>query len=312
MTWFKVDDKSSFHRKIVDAGNEAWGALCRAGAWSAEHLQDGRVPWSVALAIAPKSIWTRLFTVRLCDPIDDAEFQIHDYLDWNPSREEVLKVRDLRAASGRAGGKQRQAKRQAVAKQVLDPLPSKTEATLQAKIKPVPVPVPIREERDARAPAEESPYDLAWRVWTELWPGRWKETYQRGTDTGPKGDDRVMQRIGALAAGHGAQAEAVLRRKLVQFFAGGTPWVVEHRHPPRAFEADWNQFASTAPPEASRPADDDDDNDGVPQRTKTPEEIAARARWMDEREANAKVLRAERAKIAADLERGLASIGVKP
>jgi hypothetical protein len=311
MTWFKVDDKSSFHRKIVDVGNEAWGAFCRAGAWSAEHLQNGRVPWSVALAIAPKPIWARLFSVRLCDPIDDAEFQIHDYLDWNPSREEVLKVRELRAASGRAGGKQRQAKRQAVAKQTPDPLPSKPQANAQTKINPVPVPVPIREEEDARAPAQESPYDLAWRLWTELWPGRYGERYVRGTDTGQRGDDRTMQSIGAKAATYGAQAEAVLRCKLDHFFACSSPWVLSTRHSPRAFDSCWNDYPSTATPDPAASTDDDGELPERPDRT--PEQIAERGRWMDEQAAKRKVERELRAKIEADLARGLAAIpGLKP
>jgi hypothetical protein len=222
-----------------------------------------------------------------------------------------MKVRELRAASGRAGGKQRQAKRQAVAKQPPEQLLSKPQATVQAKINPVPVPVPIREEEDARAPARESPYDLAWRVWTELWPGRWGEPYVRGTDTGPKGDDRKMQAIGAKAATSGARAEAELRSRLALFFADGSAWLVANRHPVRAFEADWNKYGSAAPPDPAALAAGDDDCDGIPQRKPTPEEVAERARWMDAREAQRKIQREAHAKVSADLARNLAAIGVK-
>ena len=43
MSWFRIDDKSAFHRKVLKAGNEAWGAICRAGAVSAGEGTDGRV-----------------------------------------------------------------------------------------------------------------------------------------------------------------------------------------------------------------------------------------------------------------------------
>lgn len=141
MTWFRVDDKSAFHRKVTDVGNEAWGALCRAGAWSSDHLTDGRVPWSVALTIASKKIWERLFVTGLCERLEGTtDFLIHDFLDWNPSREQVLELRQHRSQAGRRGGV---AKRQALAKQLPSNGPSKTEA----KFCPSPDPDPREEEQ---------------------------------------------------------------------------------------------------------------------------------------------------------------------
>lgn len=107
MTWFRLDDNSAFHRKVVAAGNEAWGACCRAGAWSADHLADGRIPWAIALTIAPRRVWDRLLKTGLCEGADLDGFVIHDYLDRNPSRDEVLSIRQHRAKAGSNGGKQR-------------------------------------------------------------------------------------------------------------------------------------------------------------------------------------------------------------
>jgi len=150
MTWFKIDDKSTFHAKIVDAGNEAWGAVCRAGAWSSERLTDGRVPWPIALAIASRSVWNRAFKAGLCDAVGDGEFQIHDYLDWNPSRDEVLRLRALRSDSGRTGGKRRHAKPKAAVKPLLKQVPTNGEAKINPD--PDPDPVPKEEEEAARLP----------------------------------------------------------------------------------------------------------------------------------------------------------------
>jgi hypothetical protein len=90
MSWFRVDDKSAFHRKVLKAGNEAWGALCRAGAQSSGEGTNGRVTRDSLLAIAPMRVWQRAIIAELLEPIDDSDdFQIHDYLQWNESAEEI-------------------------------------------------------------------------------------------------------------------------------------------------------------------------------------------------------------------------------
>lgn len=88
MTWFKVDDKSAFHSKVIAAGNEAWGALCRAGAWSSGEFTDGFIPDRIALMIATKRSWNRLETcggpgkIGLVERVSDG-WQIHDFTFWN-------------------------------------------------------------------------------------------------------------------------------------------------------------------------------------------------------------------------------------
>jgi hypothetical protein len=104
-------------------------------------LTDGRVTWGVALTIANRKLWTKAATAGLIDQMDDVGFMIHDYLQWNPSREEVLKIRDYRAESGRRGGL---AKALAVAKQK----PSNRLATALAKSYPDPVPDPESKSRE--------------------------------------------------------------------------------------------------------------------------------------------------------------------
>lgn len=98
MTWFKIDDKSAFHAKVMAAGNEAWGAVCRAGAWSSAHGTDGFIPDQIANTIAKKNVWKRAETCGevgkhgLVDRVDGG-WQIHDFLEWNPSAKEVEEKR---------------------------------------------------------------------------------------------------------------------------------------------------------------------------------------------------------------------------
>lgn len=93
MSWFKVDDNSAFNAKVLAAGNEAWGAFCRVGAWCAQQLTDGRFSRAIAVTIAPMRVWERLKEVGLVDPLENGEMEMHDYLQRNPSKEQVLRER---------------------------------------------------------------------------------------------------------------------------------------------------------------------------------------------------------------------------
>lgn len=100
MSWFRIDDKSAFHRKVLKAGNEAWGAICRAGAVSAGEGTDGRVTTETMVAIAPMKVWQRAIAAGLVEQVDDTSFQLHDYLQWNESASEI----EARAAARRKKG----------------------------------------------------------------------------------------------------------------------------------------------------------------------------------------------------------------
>ncbi len=98
MAWFKLDDQIAFDGKVVEAGNEAFGAWCRAGAWSSAHLTEGFIPDHVAKTIAPPRVWRKLAEARggknsgLVER-SDGGWTIHDFLQWNPSAEEVRQTR---------------------------------------------------------------------------------------------------------------------------------------------------------------------------------------------------------------------------
>ncbi len=114
MGWYKLAGEGAFHAKVIEAGNEAYGAWCRAGQWSAEHLTDGLIPRGVALTIAPAEVWQRLVEARAGHEHGLAEvtpngWAIHDYLDWNPTAEEEKAKRaadrDRKAAGRKAQGR---------------------------------------------------------------------------------------------------------------------------------------------------------------------------------------------------------------
>lgn len=114
MSWFKVDDQSAFHAKVVAAGNAAWGALVRMGAHCANHGTDGLVSKDIAHVIGSSEEIARLLATGLLEQVEGG-YLIHDYLEWNISAEQARKLRNKRAKAGKAGGIKSAAKRQASA-----------------------------------------------------------------------------------------------------------------------------------------------------------------------------------------------------
>ncbi len=99
MTWLRIDDDAADHPKVIAMGNDGFGLLVRCAAWSAKQLQDGRVPRALVLmyALGDVELIARLLTIGSLEvnPDDPAgDYLIHDFLDRNPTRAEVLAERE--------------------------------------------------------------------------------------------------------------------------------------------------------------------------------------------------------------------------
>jgi len=86
--WFKVDDSFHSHPKVIAAGNEAAGLFIRCGSYAAQHLTDGFIRRDVALLYGSDVLAATLVRTRLWHRARGG-WTIHDYLDYNPSREAV-------------------------------------------------------------------------------------------------------------------------------------------------------------------------------------------------------------------------------
>jgi len=95
MSWARIDDNLTFHPKVLAAGNAAIGVWIRMMAWSANHLTDGVVPGDIIRLISGRkgTHIVTLVNVGLVDQEGDV-FTIHDYLDYNKSRAEILGKRE--------------------------------------------------------------------------------------------------------------------------------------------------------------------------------------------------------------------------
>jgi hypothetical protein len=105
MTWFRVDDTFHSHPKSTACSLAALGLWAAAGSWSGSHLTDGFVPEHQVplLARGQSELAAELVRAGLWKRARGG-YRFHDWLDRNPSAEEVKSVRQKRAEAGRAGG----------------------------------------------------------------------------------------------------------------------------------------------------------------------------------------------------------------
>jgi hypothetical protein len=106
MPWFHVDDDAADHRKVLAAGNAAFGAWVRMGAWAAKNLTDGFIPRAQARHYASPAQIARLLKVTMLEARNGG-YEIHDYLDANPTHT-TIRAQRIAAAERKRRQRQRQ------------------------------------------------------------------------------------------------------------------------------------------------------------------------------------------------------------
>lgn len=107
MTWVRIEDGMVEHPKIAGLSDRAFRLHVEAICYSTRMLTDGEISVGIARRLGtPKSV-KELVTAGAWDELVDGGYQIHDYLDYQLSREEVETLREQKAAAGRAGAKAR-------------------------------------------------------------------------------------------------------------------------------------------------------------------------------------------------------------
>ena len=113
MSWFKVDDGLHGHPKALDAGLPALGLWVVAGSWSAHYRLDGEVHPTLGRLFHGQRQAEQLVAVGLWEPTA-AGWRMHDFLDFNPSAEQVQAERDAGAERARLSRERRAAQNGAV------------------------------------------------------------------------------------------------------------------------------------------------------------------------------------------------------
>ncbi|MBX3031441.1 MAG: hypothetical protein KF809_14945 [Chloroflexi bacterium] len=109
MTWGRVDDGHYDHQKVLALPrrlrNAADGLYWRAISRCNRTLSDGLLSaGDLELVDAEPELVEALIEVGLFDRDRRGRVWVHDFLDFNKSKEEVLEEREKKAAAGRAGG----------------------------------------------------------------------------------------------------------------------------------------------------------------------------------------------------------------
>jgi len=180
MPWVKLDEDFASHPKVLEAGPLGVALQVAALCYCNRHLTDGHISRPAARSLLDfegiavvdgmrgddvdadyvigcvlmAGLWHGAgHDCPTCPPVERG-YIIHDYLEQQPSREDVMAKREQTAAAGRKGGQAR-AKRNV--KRNASGTLSETEADRQAKVqaesKPVPVPVP--QEQDQNPPSDK-------------------------------------------------------------------------------------------------------------------------------------------------------------
>lgn len=89
MPWFRLDESFHHHPKVVRAGNAAVGLWVRCGTYASQYLTDGAVPADIAQAYGRPREIDKLLSTRLWVENGATGFLMPDYLDYNPSKEQV-------------------------------------------------------------------------------------------------------------------------------------------------------------------------------------------------------------------------------
>jgi hypothetical protein len=109
VTWVKLDDGFADSPKVIGLSDRAFRVHVRALCYASAHLTDGYVPAAKAAEWGAKPA-TELVAVGIwLETISG--YLIHDFLDYNPSREQVqaerAKARERRQKGGRTSPERR-------------------------------------------------------------------------------------------------------------------------------------------------------------------------------------------------------------
>ena len=103
MAWFRLDDNGYDHTKVLNAGDRAYGVWCRAGQYCSNKKTDGFVSEAASRRLCgDKRVWAKLVEVGLLDTADGG-YTIHDFLVYNPSREELDAKAKAKSEAGKSG-----------------------------------------------------------------------------------------------------------------------------------------------------------------------------------------------------------------
>lgn len=96
MSWARLDDRFWMHPVIVAIGNEGAGVFARMLSYCGGYRTNGLVPAPVVASIVgeKEEVLKRLHELGSIDMLESGSVQIRNYLEYNPSRDEIDNQRE--------------------------------------------------------------------------------------------------------------------------------------------------------------------------------------------------------------------------
>jgi hypothetical protein len=92
MAWVRIHDGAMTHPKVIGLSDKAFRLWIWGLSYSQQHLTNGLIP-RVAIPARVARATADLLAARLWDDTPAGGYQVHDYLDWNDSRDVVVRKR---------------------------------------------------------------------------------------------------------------------------------------------------------------------------------------------------------------------------
>lgn len=150
MAWVKIDDSFADHPKLAGAGPLGMALQVAALCYCNRYLTDGFIPQAVAPRLLyfeglaePGEVIGRLIEAGIWIEVEGG-YQIHDYLEYQPSKADIEATREQRREAGKKGGKAKgKQSAEQDAKQNESKVLSKSSSTILTQFNPGPVPGPV-------------------------------------------------------------------------------------------------------------------------------------------------------------------------
>jgi len=158
MAWVALDDQIFMNRKVAQCDPASKLLYIVGLVYCGNQLTDGFIPQDTLPLLAgmagidlanAKQNASKLVSIGLWNDVADM-WHIPDYLEYNPSREQVLHKKSVRKAAGKLGGMAKSSKILANATANAKQNPSKTQP-------PTPSPSPIQRDEGLARPPASSP-----------------------------------------------------------------------------------------------------------------------------------------------------------
>lgn len=180
MSWFKLDDQFFSHPKVLRAGPDATLLYISGGCYAAKHLTDGLIPKCAVPTLTtltrPQKLADQLVHVGLWHELSD-DYEMHDYLRYNPSRHEIESRREAAAERAGKGGRRSAELRAKDSRDDASPDPTRPEIATQssgARKRGTRIPDEFVVDDEMREWVERRCPRTNWRHHTERFVNHWK------------------------------------------------------------------------------------------------------------------------------------------